>query len=63
MVCKDDIPHDANVLGGRFVLAIKNVGTDGELFRARFVVHVHTDAEKNILVHNSTITTQIRSEF
>ena len=54
VVCKGDVPSDANVLGGRFVLAIKNIGTKEELYKARFVVQGHTDAEKNILVHNST---------
>lgn len=54
VVCKEDVPPGANVLGGRFVLAIKNVNTDEEVYKARFVVQGHTDIEKNILVHNST---------
>lgn len=54
VVCKEDVPHDANVLGGRFVLAIKNALTAEEVYKARFVVQGHTDIEKNLLVHNST---------
>lgn len=41
-------------MGGRFVLSIKNVGTGEETCKARFVVQGHTDAEKELLVHNST---------
>lgn len=54
IVCREDVPDDANVLGGRFVLAIMNADTDDEVYKARFVVQGHTDVEKNILVHNST---------
>lgn len=49
-----NILKNANILGGRFVLAIKNYGTDDEVFKACFVVNGHTDAEKNLLVHCST---------
>ncbi len=54
VVLREDVPAGANVMGGRFVLAIKNVGTGEEVYKARFVVQGHTDAEKNLLVHNST---------
>ena len=54
VLCKEDIPEGANVLCGQFVLAIKDIGTEQEVYKARFVVKGHTDAEKNILVHNST---------
>lgn len=30
--------HHTNILGGRFVLTIKSVGTQGEARKARFVV-------------------------
>ena len=42
-------------MGDRFLLAIKNVGTGEETCQARFFVEGHTDAEKFLLVHNSTI--------
>lgn len=54
IVFKEDVPKDANILGGSFVLAVKEVGTNKELFKARFVVQGHTDSEKNLLVHTST---------
>lgn len=54
VVCKEDVPKGANILGGRFVLAIKNADTAEEIYKARFVVQGHTDVEKNLLVHNST---------
>lgn len=54
VVFREDVPPDANVLGDRFVLAIKNANTQEEVYKARFVVQGHTDVEKNILMQNST---------
>lgn len=54
VVCKEEVSPHANVLDGRFILAIKNVNTDEEVYKAPFVVQGHTDIEKNILVHNRT---------
>lgn len=54
VVLRTDVPPNANVLGGCFVLSIKNIGTGEEVYKARYVVQGHTDREKNILVHNST---------
>ena len=54
IVLKEDVPKTANVLGGRFVLTVKNSNTDDEVHKARFVVQGHTDNEMNLLVHNST---------
>lgn len=51
-VYKDYVSSDANVLGGRFFLVIKNIGTKEELYKARFVIQGHTDSDKNISVHN-----------
>lgn len=46
--------ENRNVLGGRFVLAIKGTETGDPIFKARFVVQGHTDAEKNLLVNSAT---------
>lgn len=54
VVLEEDLERDANVLGGRFVLTIRNKGTNDEIFRARFVVQGHLDREKELLVHAST---------
>lgn len=54
VVCREDVPKDANIMGSRFVLAIKNVGSGEEVYKARFVVQGHTDAEKDALVHTSS---------
>lgn len=43
IVLKEDLNRDANVLGRRFVLTIKNKVTDKEMFKARFVVQGHLD--------------------
>lgn len=54
IVCKDDVPTNANILGGRFVLTIKNTGTDQELYKARFVVQGYRDKLNTSLVHDAT---------
>ena len=54
IVLKDEVPEDANILGGRFVLSIKNKNTGEEIYKARFVVQGHKDADKGLLVHTSS---------
>lgn len=54
VVLKDDIPSNANILGGRFVLSIKNKDTNEEIYKARYVVQGHKDIEKHMLVHSSS---------
>lgn len=44
---------DANIPGGRFVLAIKNVVNDQPAYKARFFVQRLTDNEKKLLVKNA----------
>lgn len=58
VVPRSSLPPDANIMGGRFVLAVKNKGLPNELLKARYVVQGHTDREKNILVHASTTARQ-----
>jgi hypothetical protein len=47
IVKKQDLPKDANILHGRFVLTIKNVGTESETYKARYVVQGHRDKERD----------------
>ena len=54
VVCERDVPTDANIMGGRFVLTLKDVGTDKPFFKARYVVQGHRDKDKDYLVHDST---------
>lgn len=54
IILKDDVPQNSNILGGRFVLTIKNKGTNKEIYKARFVVQGHKDKLKGNLVHHST---------
>ena len=54
VVLKDDVPKGSNILGGRFVLATKNKGTEKELYKARFVVQGNQDREKSRIVHPAT---------
>ena len=49
-----DLAKDANILGGRFVLTLKDFGTHNEKPKARYVVQSHKDKDKEFLVHNAT---------
>lgn len=53
LVLRDDVPKNANILGGRFVLTIKDAETDKPIFKAIYVVQGHRDKEKNFLVHDA----------
>jgi hypothetical protein len=54
VVARSDVPKNANILGGRFVMTIKEANTDKEVVKARYVVQGHRDRDKAFLVHNST---------
>lgn len=58
MVIKEELPGEGNTLGARFVLTIKNVGTNREIFKARFLVQGHTACQQNVLVHTATNVAQ-----
>ena len=53
IVCPEDIPPGANVLPGRFVLAIKSDRGGPTKWKARFVVGGHRDKFKKLMVHTS----------
>lgn len=44
---------DANVLGGRFILAIKNVGSPDEMAKAREIAQGHKEKDKPYMVHET----------
>jgi Reverse transcriptase (RNA-dependent DNA polymerase) len=51
-VCvKSELPPGANIMGGRFVLSNKDVGTPREVYKARYVVQGFRDRDKPYLVH------------
>jgi Reverse transcriptase (RNA-dependent DNA polymerase) len=54
IVSKREIPQVANVLKGRYVISIKDIGTLNETWKARFVIQGHRDIEKDIMVRSST---------
>ena len=58
IVMKDEVLKDANIMGGRFVLAIKDQGTSKEVWKARFIVQGYKDKLKTSLVHNSPTSRQ-----
>lgn len=49
---KKDVPRDANVIGARFLLALKNHGTPSEVAKARYVAQGYNDKERRFLVHD-----------
>lgn len=55
---KDDVPDGAKILGGRFVLSIKNKDCFSELHKERYIVQGQKDIEKNILFYNSSVLKQ-----
>lgn len=53
IVLKEEVPDDANILPGRFVMTIKST-VDGSIkHKARFVVGGHRDKLKQFMVHSS----------
>lgn len=47
VVSKEEVPKYANVITGRFVIAIKVEHTAQEIFKARYVVKGHEHIMKN----------------
>lgn len=52
VVDKSSLPREPNILGSRFVLAIKDEGTKRETWKARLIVQGYSDRLKNSLVHD-----------
>ena len=52
-VKKKDVPPNANILTTRMVLAVKDIGTANEKYKARVAAHGHKDSDKDNRVHNS----------
>jgi hypothetical protein len=52
------MPANGNHLGGRFVITIKDIGKDREIYKARYVVQGHRDKEKTSMVHHNTTAKQ-----
>jgi hypothetical protein len=47
-----------NIMGGRFVLTIKDSGTSKEIYKARYVVQGFRDKKKNSLIHDASTQKQ-----
>lgn len=54
MTSREHVPSNANILGGRFFLSLKNSESETPMHKARFFVQGHRDREKETLVHTST---------
>ncbi len=53
MVLEEDVPKDANMITGSFVVTIKDVETGKPTFKARFVARGNRDSDKDQLIYNS----------
>jgi hypothetical protein len=53
-----EVPTGANILSGRFVITIKDIGTNKVIYMARYVVQGHRDKEKTSKVHHNTTARQ-----
>ena len=49
---ESEISDDANIMGSRFVLTIKNIGTETERKKARLVAQGHKDNKKDVIVND-----------
>jgi hypothetical protein len=50
---RSQLPENANIMNGRFVLSNQSAGTEEEVFNARYVIQGYRDKMKTSLVHNS----------
>jgi Reverse transcriptase (RNA-dependent DNA polymerase) len=55
---RSEMTDNANLLNGRYVITIKDIGTERELYKARFVVQGHRDKQKTSMVHQNTTAKQ-----
>lgn len=54
-VRKVDVPDDAIILGGRFIMSLKNYSAPTEAAIARYVAQGHNDPDKEVIVHDTVI--------
>lgn len=60
IVKEDDIPNDANIIGGRFIMTLNNCNTTAEKTKVQYFAQGFNDHDKHYLV-NDTITLRISS--
>ena len=58
---KSSIPPGSITLGMKFIISIKDSGTDDELYKSMVVTLVHTDRYKALFVHIA-VPARIRSD-
>lgn len=53
-VSSSDVPGDSNVLGGIFILTLRNHGTPSEKSKVRYVSQGYNHVAKPFIVHDTT---------
>ncbi|PXF40296.1 hypothetical protein BWQ96_10002 [Gracilariopsis chorda] len=54
VMCKEELPTDANIIGGRFILCQKRRDKHSIKYKASFIAQWHVDKEKGSIVHHAT---------
>ena len=54
VILKEDIPKDANILPGRFLLSLKSTEDNNVKYKARYVIGGHRDRLKHMMVHSTS---------
>ncbi len=55
---EEEVPKNANIIGGRLFMTISDTETDSPLYKARYVMRGHRDREEKNLVHETTTIDQ-----
>lgn len=55
IVKPQDVPRNANIISNRYVLAIKDPGTDSERLKARLILQGHRDQERNNIANDAPV--------
>lgn len=58
ILCSEDVTDNADILGGRFVVQIKDEGTYKKIWKASFLVQGYKDRMKQSLVHDTSVSRQ-----
>lgn len=63
LLIEEEVPENANLLTGGFVINIKDTVTNKPRFEARYVILGNKDMDKYLLVHNSTTMRQVSTRL
>ncbi len=62
MILKGEVPHNANIIGGMFVVTIKVAKTENPICKVRQVMHEHKEIGKDIFFISPQRQTKVQLE-